>query len=76
MREEVLETSRFPTICFEGSAREPARLGEGMFRMKIGGKLNLHGVERDIEFPCNVTGGERSLAGQRRFLHPADRLRN
>jgi len=61
MREEVLETNRFREIRFEGSAVHAARIAEGIFRLKIAGKLLLHGVERALEFPGNVIVGEDFL---------------
>ena len=61
MREEVLETSSFNEITFQSSTVEPNQIAAGMYRMKIAGKLNLHGVERDLEISCNVTAGEDSL---------------
>jgi polyisoprenoid-binding protein YceI len=61
MKDEVLETERYPKIGFESSAIQASTIAEGMYRMKIGGKLTLHGVERDIEIPCNLTVGEDRL---------------
>jgi polyisoprenoid-binding protein YceI len=61
MKETVLETARFPQITFESSGIQANRVAEGMFRLKIGGRLNLHGVERDLEIPCTVTASDDSL---------------
>jgi polyisoprenoid-binding protein YceI len=61
MRDEVLETARFPEIRFASSAIEANQLGEGMYAMKILGKLSLHGEERDVMIPCNVTIDEERL---------------
>jgi polyisoprenoid-binding protein YceI len=61
MREDVLETDSFPEIRFVSSAVEAARITEGMFRMKIGGALTLHGVTRDLEIPCNIIVAGDSL---------------
>lgn len=55
MREDVLETNRYPEIGFESSGVQASKITEGSYRMKIGGKLTLHGVARDLEMGCNVT---------------------
>ena len=54
MREDVLETDRYPEIPFVSSSVEAARITEGMFHMKIAGALTLHDATRDLEIPCNV----------------------
>lgn len=61
MREEVLETARYPEIKFESSGIQASTISEGMYGIKILGKLTLHGVERDVLIPCNVTVSEDSL---------------
>lgn len=61
MKDEVLETSRYPQIRFESSGMEASQVAEGMYRMKMLGKLALHGVERDVEIPCTVTVRDDSL---------------
>ena len=76
MREEVLETERYPEITFESSGIQASRIAEGMYRMKIAGKLTLHGVERDAGDSVQRHRQRRQLAGQRRILHPPDRLRH
>lgn len=47
MKEEVLETSRFPEIVFRSKTVTAARIYEGFYRVKINGELTLHGVTRD-----------------------------
>ena len=54
MREEVLETERFPQIRFASSGMEASQLAEGMYTMKILGTLSLHGEERDVVIPCTA----------------------
>jgi polyisoprenoid-binding protein YceI len=61
MREDVLETDRYPEIRFESSSTGATQLAPGFFRMRIGGTLTLHGVTRDLEISCNVTVAEDSL---------------
>jgi polyisoprenoid-binding protein YceI len=51
MREEVLETDRFPKVIYESTSVSSVRIFEGQYRVNIMGKLSLHGVKRD----CPVT---------------------
>jgi polyisoprenoid-binding protein YceI len=67
MKEEVLETDRYPEIMFEGAGQEATKLAEGMYRITLDGKLTLHGVEREIKVPCTVTVGEDSLRASGEF---------
>jgi polyisoprenoid-binding protein YceI len=61
MREDVLETTQYPEIRFESSSIEAAKVTEGMYRMKVGGTLTLHGVARGLEISGNVTAGDDTL---------------
>lgn len=61
MREEVLETARYPAIRFESSAVQATKITEAMFAMKIAGNPTLHGVTRDLETPCTVTASDESF---------------
>jgi polyisoprenoid-binding protein YceI len=61
MQQDVLETASYPEITFVSSSAQASKITEGMYRMKIAGKLTLHGIVRDLEIPCNVTAGEDSL---------------
>lgn len=67
MREDVLETARYPEIAFESSGVQASKITAGMYRMKIGGKLTLHGVTRDVEIPCNATVGEDGMRANGEF---------
>jgi len=67
MKEDVLETDRYPEIMFEGAGNQAMKLAEGMYRITLDGKLTLHGVEREIVVGCNVTVGEDSLRANGEF---------
>jgi polyisoprenoid-binding protein YceI len=67
MKQDVLETDRYPEIAFEASGTEAAKITEGMYRIALAGKLYMHGVEKDVQFPCNVTVGEDSLRANGEF---------
>jgi len=47
MRQEVLETSRYPEISFESSTVMPNKLGENSYTVNVSGNLTLHGVTRN-----------------------------
>lgn len=52
MREDVLETEKFPEITFRAAAATTEKLAPGRFRVVLEGDLSLHGVAR----PHRVTG--------------------
>jgi polyisoprenoid-binding protein YceI len=51
MREEILETSKYPEIVFESSAASAAQNN----RFDIDGNLTLHGVTRRERIPAQVS---------------------
>jgi polyisoprenoid-binding protein YceI len=54
MRDNYLETSRFPYATFEASIAEIARNGEGLL-VTTDGELTIHGVSRERRIRCAVT---------------------
>lgn len=44
MREEVLETNRYPEIIFMSTSIAANQIGEGAYQIKLTGDLSLHGV--------------------------------
>lgn len=44
MRNEVLETGKFPEIAFQSKNISLSRIGEGRYRVRVIGDLTLHGV--------------------------------
>ncbi len=67
MKEQVLETYKFSDIRFEGRGRDADKIAEGMYRIQLAGTLALHGEERDIEFPCNLTASPDTLRANGEF---------
>jgi len=67
MKEEVLETRSYPQIGFEGNAAQANKITDGMYRITLAGKLTLHGVEKVLQFPCNVTVSEDSMRANGEF---------
>jgi polyisoprenoid-binding protein YceI len=50
MKEEVLETGRFPDITFESTRISVAAGAGGSPTAEVTGRLSLHGVTRDVTF--------------------------
>jgi polyisoprenoid-binding protein YceI len=46
MRDDVLETSKYPEISFRSVSVQAQKTGEGQFKARIEGDLTLHGVTR------------------------------
>jgi polyisoprenoid-binding protein YceI len=46
MRRDVLETPRYPEITYEAAKVAADLVGTGRYRLRIGGRLALHGVTR------------------------------
>jgi len=67
MKEQVLEVHRYRDIRFEGSGVSASKIADGMYRITLAGKLTLHGVERDVEFPSSVTVGDDTMRANGEF---------
>ena len=55
MRDEALETGKFPTITFKSTDIDVNKQTETRYQAKISGTLTLHGVARPVSFPAQVT---------------------
>jgi len=66
MREEVLETHRYPEIIFESAEIAAETLYQGHYRVRVNGNLSLHGVTRNclIEAQAVVTEDTLRASGQ------------
>ena len=68
MREEVLETEKYPEIVFESTNISASRLAQGRSRARIIGNLSLHGVtQNNLWIYAEVTPSEESLRAQGEF---------
>jgi polyisoprenoid-binding protein YceI len=47
MRQEVLETTAFPEISYSADGAKYEEIARGQYRVRINGRLFLHGVTRD-----------------------------
>ncbi len=54
MREDVLETDRYPAIAFEGSKVTVERASSGPLRAEVDGDLTVHGITRPHRVPVQV----------------------
>jgi polyisoprenoid-binding protein YceI len=65
MREDVLETAKYPEIVFTSTNVTSTRLKEGRYRARIIGELTLHGVtQRNLWITSEVTVGDDTLRAQ------------
>jgi polyisoprenoid-binding protein YceI len=67
MKQEVLETSRYPEIVFESTVVSPTQMGEGQYAANIVGNLALHGVTRSQTIICRVALSGEMLRGSGEF---------
>src|SRR5262249_46291207 len=55
MQGEGLETSVYRTIAYRGGVIEAGTIGQGRYRLVIGGDLSLHGVTRPDRIDAELT---------------------
>lgn len=67
MREDVLETEKYPEIIFESTSVNGEKIFAAQYRVSINGKLTLHGVTRDCVVPGQVIASEDSLRSNGEF---------
>jgi len=70
MREEVLETARYPEISFHSTQIAVTTIADNWFRVQLKGEMRLHGVtkSRDIDGQLRVGENEARLSGD--FMLP------
>jgi polyisoprenoid-binding protein YceI len=66
LREDVLETAKYPEISFKSKKVTATRRGDGTFDVRLTGELSLHGVHRAITIPARVSldGGTLHAIGE------------
>jgi polyisoprenoid-binding protein YceI len=57
MRNDVLETSRYPDIVFQSTGVSSTRLDEGKYQVKIPGNLTLHGATHSVTLNARLDFG-------------------
>ncbi len=67
VRQEALETARFPEAVFKSRKVEVKESGEHTYAASISGDLTLHGVTHEVSFPAKVTVQGKSLRAEGSF---------
>jgi polyisoprenoid-binding protein YceI len=57
MNKEVLETHRFPEISYDSTEIAAEKLKDDLYRIKVRGRLTLHGVSSDLGFVAQAAMG-------------------
>jgi polyisoprenoid-binding protein YceI len=57
MRNDVLETAKYPDIIFQSSGVSATRMDEGKYQVKIPGSLILHGVTHNVVLNARLEFG-------------------
>jgi len=55
LREDVLETAKYPEIVFKSRKVTSSRRGDGTYDVRLSGDLTLHGVLRPVTIPARVS---------------------
>jgi polyisoprenoid-binding protein YceI len=55
LREDVLETAKFPEISFKSRSVKSSRRGDGTYDVRLVGELSLHGVKKQVTVPARVS---------------------
>lgn len=61
MRDNYLETDRFPYATFSGSFEEVGEGDDGWVRVTGGGDMGIHGISRPMEIVCDVAPSGRGF---------------
>jgi polyisoprenoid-binding protein YceI len=77
MREEVLETERYPEIQFRSSTISAIKVAENWYRLPIQGELSLHGVSHPLglEAQLRILEDVIRLSGEFGLLLSAYRIK-
>ena len=67
MNDQVLSTSRHPEVLYKSAEARVLKLGEGLYRVELIGKLTLNGITRTQNVTSQVTIGPYSLRATGNF---------
>lgn len=70
MREEILETRRFPTAVFRPDRFEGRLSAEGDSQGNLHGRLELHGADHELLFPVKIHASAGQATAAARFEIP------
>ncbi len=77
MRQEVLETTTYPEITFEGSASTTDMIADNWYRIGLRGTLSVHGVSNPqlIDAQLRLMGDQLRLSGESKLSQAAYRIK-
>jgi len=55
MNQDVLESSRYPDISFESTEVKTEKVKDDLYKIKVRGRLSLHGVSNEHSFTAQVS---------------------
>jgi polyisoprenoid-binding protein YceI len=67
MREQVLETGKYPEITFNSTKIEATKNSDTQYQAKIWGDLTVHGVTHNIFIPAQLTFDYKTLRARGEF---------
>jgi polyisoprenoid-binding protein YceI len=67
MKEEVLETSRFPEITFQSTGISATKMGDTQYAVNLTGDLTLHGATKSQSITCQVSLNGDTVRGYGEF---------
>jgi polyisoprenoid-binding protein YceI len=67
MREQVLETGKYPEINFNSTKIEATKNSDGLYQAKFWGDLTLHGVTHNILINAQLTFDNKSVRARGEF---------
>ena len=68
MREQVLETAKFPGITYQADNIVIAKMAEGTFNASLNGNLSLHGVTRSLPVTARIAPFGTMLRASGEFI--------
>lgn len=72
--ENYVESDKYPKATFSGTFAEDVVIGkDGAYPLNVKGKLNIHGVTREISVPATLLVKDNKVTGTTTFkLNPTD----
>jgi polyisoprenoid-binding protein YceI len=77
MRQEVLETARYPEIIFQGTEITADRVADNWYRLRLNGEMRLHGVtsRRTVDIQFRILEDQARVSGQCVLSQAAHRIK-
>jgi polyisoprenoid-binding protein YceI len=67
MKQDVLETTQFPEIVYESTEVKSEKVRDDLFKIKVRGRLALHGMTNEHSFSAQVSMAEDSARAYGEF---------